>query len=411
MIPMITRLRFSNFWFPVRICKQTHVALTGLQPTGIPHLGNYLGAIKPCMELRDSGKLSQLFLIIADLHALTSNNNGLALSQAILDLASTLVACLFKGEKSPLNTCQQSLFLQSSVIGHTELAWVLASTCSLPRLSHLPQWRDKSGFYDQVNTEGPEKVTAALIPNADPFLKASVGLFTYPILQAADIMLYGSDLVPVGVDQTTHIELARYLVGAATRRWPDLESCLRIPTGLITNTPKINSLRDPTKKMSKSDPSLGGAIFLSDSPDTIRSKVRRAQTDSIRSIYYDVEHRPGVSNLLRILAAMENRSMDEVISLVSGWNKETLKSRVVDVLVQELGPIRVRIENLRTTPEGRSQIDSYLSDGSLVANRIAQTRLTQIYSAIGLKLPNSSLTTLPMFNHSCLDSNFTVAKS
>ncbi|KAF8567558.1 hypothetical protein P879_05996 [Paragonimus westermani] len=344
MLSMITRLRFSNGWFPLRICKQTHVALTGLQPTGIPHLGNYLGAIKPCMELRDSGKLSGLFLIIADLHALTSNNNRMALSQAILDLASTLVACLVKEEKVPLNTCQQSLFLQSSVIGHTELAWVLASTCSLPRLSHLPQWRDKSGFYDQTNTEGPEKVTTALIPNADQFLKASVGLFTYPILQAADIMLYGSDLVPVGVDQTTHIELARHLVGAATRRWPDLESCLRIPAGLITNTPK-------------------------------------------------------------------NRSMDEVLSHVGSWNKETLKSRVVDVLVQELEPIRVRIENLRTTPEGRSQIDSYLSDGSLVANRIAQTRLAQIYSAIGLKLPNSSLTALPMFNDSCLDSNFTVVKS
>ncbi|KAF5395956.1 Mitochondrial tryptophan--tRNA ligase [Paragonimus heterotremus] len=305
MLPMITRLKFFTGWFPVHICKKTHVALTGLQPTGIPHLGNYLGAIKPCMELRDSGKLSQLFLIIADLHALTSNNNGMALSQAILDLASTLVACLFKEEKVPSNTFQPTLFLQSSVIGHTELAWVLASTCSLPRLSHLPQWRDKSGFYDQINTEDSEKVTTASIANADQFLKASVGLFTYPLLQAADIILYGSDLIPVGVDQTTHIELARYLVGAATRRWPDLKSCLCMPTGLIRDTPKINSLRDPTKKMSKSDPSLGGTIFLSDPPDTIRSKVRRAQTDSIRKIYYDVEHRPGISNLLRILAALE----------------------------------------------------------------------------------------------------------
>ncbi|KAF6777094.1 hypothetical protein AHF37_03556 [Paragonimus kellicotti] len=263
----------------------------------------------------------------------------------------------------------------------------------------------------KIVPEDPKKVTTASMPEADHFLKASVGLFTYPLLQAADIMLYGSDLIPVGVDQTTHIELARYLVGAASRRWPDLKSCLCMPTGLITDTPKINSLRDPTKKMSKSDPSLGGTIFLTDSPDTIRSKVRRAQTDSIRNIYYDVEHRPGISNLLRILAAMENRGMDEVLSQVGDWNKEMLKSRVVDILVQKLGPIRVQIENLRTTPEGRSRIASCLNDGSIVANRIAQTRLTQIYSAIGLKLPKFSATALPLFNNSWLDSNFTVAKS
>ncbi|GAA50940.1 Tryptophan--tRNA ligase, mitochondrial [Clonorchis sinensis] len=354
------------------------VALTGLQPTGIPHLGNYLGVIKPCVDLKKSGVLSGLLLLIADLHALTSVRSTL-LSEAVWDLACVLCACLDEGE-NPVS----SIFPQSSVRGHTELAWILGSCCSISRLAHLPQWRDKSGLYSVHEQAPPPGECKQLFNSASA--GACVGLFTYPVLQAADILLYGADVVPIGADQTAHIELARDLVRSATTRWPALASILRIPTGLVLGAPKINSLRNPTKKMSKSDPSEGGCIYLTDSPDQIRLKVRRAQTDSQPGVSYNAEDRPGIANLLRILSALENRPLEAVEEQASLWDKATLKSRVTDALVEELSPIQNRVHELRTTPEGRSEVLSVLNKGCNLAQQIAQSRLNAVYSAIGCGL-------------------------
>ncbi|OON18262.1 tRNA ligase class I [Opisthorchis viverrini] len=186
------------------------------------------------------------------------------------------------------------------------VSWLLVLLLLHPkRLAHLPQWRDKSGLHS-VNEQAPPHAKCKQSPDSAP-AGACVGLFTYPVLQAADILLYGADVVPVGADQTAHIELARELVRSATTRWPALASILRIPTGLVLGAPKINSLRNPTKKMSKSDPSEGGCIYLTDSPDQIRLKVRRAQTDSQFGVSYNAEDRPGIANLLRILSALEVR--------------------------------------------------------------------------------------------------------
>ncbi|CAL8070960.1 unnamed protein product [Calicophoron daubneyi] len=370
------------------------IALTGIQPTGTPHLGNYLGAIKPCVDIQKSGSVSKLLLIIADLHALTSGAR-IKISENSMELTAILLTCLNGPHKS--SACQPIIFLQSAVFGHTELAWILSTCCSLPRLAHLPQWRDKSGSKslasDLTSTFiQTDKSVSAYQPvdELKAFERASIGLFTYPVLQAADILLYGAHIVPVGVDQTAHIELARDLVRISVARWPSLSSILRIPSSLVLGVPKINSLRNPVKKMSKSDGLEAGIIYVTDDPDTIRQKVKRAQTDSIRSITYDPEERPGVSNLLRILAAVEERDLNEIVQEASAWDKETLKSHVVDALVRELDPIRTGAKELMSTPEGQDKIIACLEQGAVLANSIARNRLEAIYSATGCGLLRSA---------------------
>lgn len=396
---MATRFGPSSGYHPAHSFRRffvDKVALTGLQPSGKPHLGNYLGVIRPCMDLQRSGQLAKFWLLIADLHALTSIGGSL-LSDAILELAATLVACFSETSKNLNQKCQSPIFLQSSVVGHTELAWVLASTCSLPRLSHLPQWKDKSGLTSGTLLEEPSNEASAAgvdlstISSNETIPKASVGRFTYPVLQAADILLYGANLVPVGSDQTTHIELARALVRTTTFRWPSLTPVLQMPTIASLGVPKINSLRDPAKKMSKSDTVDSSIIYITDPPDTIRSKVKRAITDSQRGISYDSDQRPGLANLLRILAATQNRAVEELLFEACKWTKEELKSHVTDALVEELDPIRNRIEYLKNTTEGRRVISRVLQDGSAAANTTARERLRYIYSAIGCSVPSFEL--------------------
>ncbi|CAH8577152.1 unnamed protein product [Schistosoma rodhaini] len=353
-------------------------AVTGIQPSGKPHLGNYLGVIKPCVTYCRDSDVSQFFMLIADLHSLTSNNCN-DLKHGIHELVATLLACGFEA-----NSLKQIIFLQSSVPGHTELAWILSSVCSVLRLAHLPQWREKCGYFDSVSDVSTNNTSPINnIPD-----NASVGLFTYPTLQAADILLYGAHLVPVGADQITHIELARDLVRSAVHKWPSLSSILHLPNSLIFNAPKINNLTNPNKKMSKSDTSELGIIYLTDTPDHIYKKIKRAETDSIRKINYDHEKRPGVSNLLRILSAIQGREIEEILSTVANeWSKEDLKSKVSDALIQEFDPIQKRLHHLMNTEEGQSTIVNCLSHGSKQANQLATKRLDLIYSAIGCKIP------------------------
>ncbi|KAA0186440.1 Tryptophan--tRNA ligase [Fasciolopsis buskii] len=380
--------------------KKVNKILTGLQPTGVPHLGNYLGVIRPLCRIQSSPDVSSVLITIADLHALTSTG-GMNLSYGILELSAALIACFQQEKGDTLKKNEPVIFLQSAVRGHTELAWILASCCSLPvsdafcsiifslcqRLAHLPQWRDKS---HSSSLKTYLKGTSADISDpSDPFERASVGLFMYPVLQASDILLYNADLVPVGADQATHIELARDLVRVATNRWPTLKPFLNMPESITLGVPKIHSLREPTKKMSKSDSSPGSAILLTDSPDTIRTKIRRSQTDSLPGVTYDSANRPGVSNLIRTLAAIEDRELEDVISRASQWTKETLKSCLTDALVKELGPISQRIAELKESAEGRLQIEARLQKGAAEAQKIADERLELIYSLIGCTLPQS----------------------
>ncbi|KAK4470705.1 hypothetical protein MN116_005586 [Schistosoma mekongi] len=360
------------------VSKRNIFALTGIQPSGKPHLGNYLGVIKPCITYYRNSDISQFFMLIADLHALTSQN-CVNLECGIHELVATLLACGFEAKSS-----RQIIFLQSSVPGHTELAWILSSACSVRRLAHLPQWKEKSGYYNSMS-DTPTNVNQQMTVISDHH---SVGLFTYPTLQAADILLYGAHSVPIGTDQVTHIELARDLVRSAIHKWPSLSSILHVPNSLIFETPKITNLRNPIKKMSKSDTSESGIIYLTDTPDSIYKKIKRAETDSIRKISYNVNERPGVSNLLRILAAIEGRKIEEILSTLSNeWNKEELKLKVTDAIIKEFNPIQKRLHYLMSTEAGQSTIVECLSYGSIEANELAKKRLKLIYSAIGCCIP------------------------
>ncbi|CAH8520944.1 unnamed protein product [Dicrocoelium dendriticum] len=243
-------------------------------------------------------------------------------------------------------------------------------------------------FSELTDDTSAVEVAPPSIPSGEAIPKASVGTFTYPVLQAADILLYGANLVPVGSDQTAHIELARDLVRATTFRWPSLASILQMPASASLGVPKINSLRDPSKKMSKSDATDSAIIYITDPPDVIRSKVKRAVTDSQPGLSYDPDQRPGLSNLLRILAAIQNCAVEEILSQASKWTKEVLKRRVTDALVEELDPLRTRIADLKSTTEGRRTISQVLQDGSAVANTLARERLRLIYSAIGCSIPS-----------------------
>ncbi|CAH8540800.1 unnamed protein product [Heterobilharzia americana] len=364
------------------------LAVSGIQPSGKPHLGNYLGVIKPCVTYCRSGGVSQFFMMIADLHALTSQNCT-TLQNGIRELAATLLACGFEAR-----SLKHLLFLQSCVIGHTELAWILSSACSFRRLTHLPQWKEKSGYYDSVSN-GIDN-NGLQITNV--YDTATVGLFTYPVLQASDILLYGAHVVPVGVDQLPHIELARDLVRTVVHKWPSLSPILRIPDSLIFETPKVANLRNPTKKMSKSDPSELGIIYLTDTPDMIHKKIKRAETDHIKGISYDVGERPGVSNLLRILAAIEGRSIEDILLTSSQWNKEDLKSKVTDAVIQEFDPIRKRIHDLMYTDQGQSTVADCLAYGAEQANLLTTKRLESIYSAVGCKIPVRQNSSFASFN-------------
>nr|CAH8853026.1 unnamed protein product [Trichobilharzia regenti] len=269
----------SRRHFSVNITPSKSVfAVTGIQSSGKPHLGNYLGVIKPCIKYCRNNDVSQFFMIIADLHAVTSQNCA-SLEHQIHELAVTLLACGFESK-----SLKQLMFLQSSVAGHTELAWILSSVCSFRRLAHLPQWREKSGYYNtasNVPTTDDRQIT-------DVCDTVSVGLFTYPVLQAADILLYGANVVPVGIDQITHIELARDLVRSAVQKWPSLSSVLQIPDSLIFETPKdrqIDDILSTASQWSKEDLKSRVTDALIEEFDPIRKRIDELMyTDDGQSI-------------------------------------------------------------------------------------------------------------------------------
>ncbi|KAL5112638.1 Tryptophan--tRNA ligase mitochondrial [Taenia crassiceps] len=336
---------------------------TGIQPTGYPHLGNYFGMIKPCVKLQVDRSVDRFFLLIADLHALTKHASANDQAQSTLQLASALLACGIDPALKPEDSSFKGktiLFPQSSVTGHCELAWILASQCTVNRLAHLPQWKEKSEAAGEVG--------------------ASVALFTYPLLMAADVLLYAADFVPVGADQITHLELIRDLARVTLTFYPALQGLLKPPYLKLTETPKVYNLRDPTKKMSKSMGPDSGTIWLTDPPDTIRSKVMRAQTDSIRQLTYDPVTRPGVANLMHIFAAAEGVPVQEAAERLVKLSKMELKNAVTDVVVEELMPIQTRLTEL----ESSELVQNVLSAGTRLANSVASKNLRKIKEAMGL---------------------------
>ena len=326
--------------------------LSGIQPTHDSfHLGNYLGAIKQWAQLQEE---NDAFYCVVDLHALTVETDPKLLQKRTLLSAAQLIAIGLDPNKC-------TLFIQSHVPAHNQLAWVLECMTGFGEAGRMTQFKDKSqkGGADRTN----------------------VGLFTYPILQAADILLYQADLVPVGEDQRQHIELTRDLGQRFNNRYSEV---FNIPQAqIIKALAKINDLQDPNSKMSKSAASMSGVIELLDSSDVILKKFKSSVTDAGKEIKYDEKSKPGISNLLTIHSAFSGKSITEVENEFSDKGYGDFKTAVADVVNSELAPIREKTATLMQDP---AELMRILKIGGEKANHVASETLKKVYEAIGLAI-------------------------
>jgi tryptophanyl-tRNA synthetase len=329
--------------------------VSGIQPTGKPHLGNYLGAIRNYVAFQEeaaaNGGVSLYFL--ADLHAISVAHDPAELSANTREMVATLVACGLDPERCVL-------FNQAQVPQHAELQWLLSGTARMGWLNRMTQWKDKAG----KNREG-----------------ASVALFTYPVLQAADVLLYQATHVPVGDDQKQHLELARDIAQSFNERFGET---FTLPQPIIPpEAARIMSLRDGSAKMSKSDPSDMSRINLTDDADTILTKFKKAKTDPepLPSEKARLAGRPEAANLVGIYAAMSGTSVDAVLAEFGGQGFGAFKPALAEIVVSKLAPINARFIELR---QDREALDAILAKGALKARALATPTLDAAYEALGL---------------------------
>ena len=324
--------------------------LSGIQPTHDSfHLGNYLGALKQWVELQEK---NDAFYCVVDLHALTVETDPKLLQQRTLVSAAQLIAIGIDPDKS-------TLFVQSQVPAHNQLAWVFECITGFGEASRMTQFKDKS------KKGGAERT--------------NVGLFTYPILQAADILLYQPDFVPVGEDQRQHVELTRDIAERFNKKF---DKVFNIPQAqIIKSLAKINDLQDPTAKMSKSATSMSGVIELLDSADTTMKKFKSSVTDDGKEVRFDEKGKPGISNLLTIHSALSGKSITELENDFSGKGYGDFKTAVAEVVISTLEPIAKRTNELMSD---RSELTKILKSGAIKANQVASETLKAAYSAIGL---------------------------
>ena len=318
---------------------------SGAQPTGQLHIGNYLGALKNWVALQDE---YESFYCIVNLHAITLPQDPKVLRQKTLDLARIYLAAGIDPQKS-------TVFIQSDVPEHAELTWVLSCSSRMGELERMTQFKDKG----KGNRE-----------------RAGVGLFTYPVLMAADILLYQTDLVPIGQDQKQHLELSRDLAERFNR---DFGETFVIPDAFIPPVgAKIMSLQEPAKKMSKSDENANGSIFLLDDADAITKKIKRAVTDSGTDIRFDPE-RPAITNLLTIYQLLTGKSPDEIEQHFEGKGYGHLKSELAEVVVGFLRPFQDRVRDF-----DEDSLSTILKTGAEKAKVVAAATLKSVYEKIGL---------------------------
>ena len=318
---------------------------SGAQPTGELHIGNYLGALKNWVALQDD---YESFYCIVNLHAVTLPQDPKVLRQKTLDLARIYLAAGVDPDKS-------TIFIQSDVPAHAELTWVLSCVSRMGELERMTQFKDKG----KGNAE-----------------RAGVGLFTYPVLMAADILLYQTHLVPIGQDQKQHLELTRDLAERFNR---DFGETFVIPEAFIPPVgAKIQSLQDPTKKMSKSDEDANGSIFLLDDADTITKKIKKAVTDSGTEINFD-ETRPAIRNLLTIYQLLTGKTAEECLSHFEGKGYGQFKGELAEVTIEFLRPFQERIREYDD-----ASLSSILQKGAERARGIAGETLKDVYSKMGI---------------------------
>ena len=320
---------------------------SGIQPTGNIHIGNYLAAIRQWVA---SQSQFDNFFCIVDLHAITVPQDPKALKAKTLELAGLLLA-------AGIDPKQSTLFVQSQVSAHAELAWILSCFIPMGWMQRMTQFKEKS-------QELKEQV--------------SVGLFDYPSLMAADILLYQTDQVPVGEDQKQHIELAR---DVAQRFNATYGTVFKVPEPVIPNVgARIMGLDDPTKKMSKSESNSGHAVYLLDSPDEVRRKIGSAVTDSLREIRFD-ENRPGINNLLVIYELFTKRKRPLIEAEFEGKGYAEFKKKLSEVVIEKLQPLQERYRELTSDPK---RISSLLAEGASRARPIAEKTLKLVKEKVGL---------------------------
>ncbi|XP_064122806.1 tryptophan--tRNA ligase, mitochondrial-like isoform X2 [Macrobrachium nipponense] len=322
---------------------------SGIQPTGVLHLGNYFGAIRKWVELQEAGE--NVIYCIVDLHSITLPQDHKALHSQIISMAASLIACGIDPSKA-------ILFQQSKVSEHSELNWVLGCLTTMARLGHLPQFKEKS----------------------DKLKEIPLGLYVYPVLQAADILLYRATHVPVGDDQRQHIQLAAHLARVFNNRFGQT---FISPRTMVydDSTSRIRSLRQPTKKMSKSEVDERSRIEITDSPESIREKFKKAVTDFKSEVYYDIEQRPGVSNIMSIHSAVTGKSYSEIADECKGIESAKYKLMVADAVIEYLRPIRTTYEDI---VNDKGYIDEILEKGSTRARVIAQKTWQEVKQKVGL---------------------------
>jgi tryptophanyl-tRNA synthetase len=327
--------------------------LSGIQPTAESfHLGNYLGAVRQWVELQ---KTHDAFYCVVDLHALTVETEPSVLRRRTLVAAAQLIALGLDPQKC-------TLFIQSHVPEHNQLGWVLECLAGFGEASRMTQFKDKS------QKSGADRTV--------------VGLFTYPILQAADIMLYQANLVPVGEDQRQHIELTRDLGQRFNSRYGQT---FVIPEAyILKSAAKINDLQDPTAKMSKSAATNSGVIDILDSADVNVRKIKSAVTDTGKEVVFDEKNKPGISNLLTIHSVLSGKSISDLENEFAGKGYGDFKSAVAEVVTDFFAPVRLRTQELLADETALLQL---LAVGSQKARDVAAKTLAQTYSALGLVPP------------------------
>jgi tryptophanyl-tRNA synthetase len=325
------------------------VVFSGVQPTSDSmHLGNALGAVQHWVGLQDE---FDAYFCVVDLHAITLPQDPATLRQRTLATAAQYLAL-------GIDPFRATVFVQSHVPAHAELAWVLGCFTGFGQASRMTQFKDKA------QKEGSDATT--------------VGLFTYPVLMAADVLLYDSDLVPVGEDQRQHLELARDVAQRFNSRFPDT---FVIPEPMIPKaTAKIYDLADPTAKMSKSASSEAGLISLLDDPAVTAKKIRSAVTDSEREIRYDPAAKPGVSNLLTIQSAVTGTDIDKLVEGYAGRGYGDLKKDTADAVVEFVTPIKTRVDDLLADP---TELEGVLAAGATRAGEVSAKTLTRVYERLG----------------------------
>ncbi|KAG9252746.1 tryptophanyl-tRNA synthetase [Emericellopsis atlantica] len=340
------------------------VIFSGIQPTGVPHLGNYAGALRQWVSLQNEEPVTtSLIYSVVDLHAITTAQPRESLKQWRTEALASLLAI-------GLDPDRCTIFHQSSVPAHAELMWILSCTASVGYLSRMTQWKSKLNLAESSSIE-EKKVGGQL----------KLGLFSYPVLQAADILVHRATHVPVGQDQQQHLEFARECVTNFNSAYG---KHLVAPVTLCAPISRVMSLTDPTAKMSKSHKAERSRILLTDGPDQIRKKIASALTDSQAGIAYDPANRPGISNLLDILSIFDTRtrSSSELASDYSDLSARQLKDMVSDVVITGLAGFRQRYQELLGSR--RDFLDKVEADGAAKARRSAAETMSKVREAIGL---------------------------